>query len=173
MLKLGLVGDRELVLRLKSMPVAIATMIRAKIEALTLKLEARVKQKLSGKVLNVRSGDLRASIFRKVEQVATTIVGAVGSAGVKYARIHEYGGTIKHPGGTKYYIDKATGLARFISNKSELAAWAFPMTRPHDIKIPERSYLRSSLREMAGEIMKGLKEAALDGGRAALKGGVA
>lgn len=170
MLNIGLVGDRQLVARLKEMPVAIATMIRAKIEALTLKLEALVKTKLSGKVLKVRTGDLRASIFRKVEQMATAIFGSVGSAGVKYARIHELGGVIKHPGGTKYFIDKATGLARFISNKDELAAWAFPTTRPHDIKMPERSYLRSSLKDMAAEISKGLKEAALAGGKAALKG---
>lgn len=56
---------------------------------------------------------------------------------VPYARIHEFGGTIKHPGGTPYKI--VDGRAVFVS-KAEGAD--LPKTKPHDITIRARPYLR-------------------------------
>jgi hypothetical protein len=58
---------------------------------------------------------------------------------VPYARIHEFGGTIKHPGGTHYRV--VDGRAVFV-NKAEGKADNLKTTKPHDIKIRARPYLR-------------------------------
>lgn len=58
---------------------------------------------------------------------------------VPYARIHEYGGTIKHPGGTPYFIGE-DGLAKFVSKAN--ARPDMPRTKPHNIEIKARPYMR-------------------------------
>jgi phage gpG-like protein len=73
--------------------------------------------------------------------------GAGGGAGIPYAKIHEFGGTIHHPGGTAYFIGQ-DGMATFVSNASALAD-RLPRTKPHSIPIPERSYMRSAFEERA------------------------
>lgn len=77
----------------------------------------------------------------------------VGSRGdVPYARIHEYGGTINHPGGTAYILAKdqsgAFGGKRmiFISNV-KAADRDYPRTRPHLITMPARPYIRPGVEE--------------------------
>lgn len=56
------------------------------------------EKKLSGQKLDVRTGNLRRSFqenkARKVQQRGEAITGTVGT-NIEYARIHEYGGTIK------------------------------------------------------------------------------
>lgn len=56
---------------------------------------------------------------------------------VPYAAIHEYGGTINHPGGTPYrVIDGRVVFVRKGTGKR------LRKTAPHEIKIPARPYLR-------------------------------
>jgi phage gpG-like protein len=56
---------------------------------------------------------------------------------VPYAAIHEFGGTINHPGGTPYrVIDGRTVFVRKSEGKG------LRKTQPHEIKIPARPYLR-------------------------------
>lgn len=176
MINLALVGERELVLKLHGMPAVVQAVVQAKVMALTLKLEARVKEKLSGQVLNVRSGALRRSIASKVEAIATAIIGKVFSSGdVKYARIHEMGGKTK-----AHVIEpknkKALAFGTFVS----MSQWGLfasnvivrKVNHPGSV-IPKRSYLGSSLKDMATEITTGLKLAAIEGARLALQGGTA
>lgn len=132
----------------------------------TILLESLVKKKLSGGVLNVVSGRLRRSIFHKVESTATSVTGRVlQSSDVPYGRIHEFGGTIKHPGGTAYLFDKRVGAPFFVGNDKIIAS-ALPRTKPHDIKMPERSYMRSSLAEMREKIIADMKQAVIEGAKA-------
>jgi phage gpG-like protein len=56
---------------------------------------------------------------------------------VPYARIHEFGGTVKHPGGTPYKMIE--GRAVFVSKEN---GKDLDTTRPHNIGIPARPYLR-------------------------------
>lgn len=122
-----------------------------------------VHNKLSGQVLNKRTGHLQQSIQQTVEEGPDQITGKVYSAGdVKYAAIHEYGGTIHHPGGTAYYFDQKQDKIVFLSNKSA-ASFNFPRTKAHDIVMPERSYMRTSLAENEDHIVKTLTEAATAG----------
>jgi phage gpG-like protein len=159
MINIKIVGDRELIARLEHMPEKLRTALVRKVTALALKLEAKVKDKLTNKVLHVRTGALRRSIFSQVDDTATSVTGKVGSSGdVKYAAIHEFGGR------TRAHIiepKKAKVLAFMMGGKQMFAA---RVNHPGSV-IPERSYLRSSMREMREEITVGLKEAIVEGAR--------
>jgi phage gpG-like protein len=123
----------------------------------TVLFEQVVKEtKLSGQVLNRVTGLLVDRMFSEVIDDGDGIMGKVGTD-TPYAAIHEFGGIIKHPGGTAYLVT-AGGLAQFISNSSDLAA-NLPRTKPHDIPMPERSYLRSTLSERQAEIRDAMTSA--------------
>jgi phage gpG-like protein len=121
----------------------------------TIRIQNKVVHKLSGPVLNTRTGLLRDSINAQVEDDGSAITGTVGT-NVVYAGIHEYGGTIHHPGGTAYFVDSSG--AHFIANSNPLAD-EMMRTKPHDIPEPERSYLRSTLIEETAATIEGFKAA--------------
>lgn len=56
---------------------------------------------------------------------------------VPYARIHEYGGTINHPGGTPYKM--VDGRIVFVNKRD---GKDLPKTKAHTIEIKARPYLR-------------------------------
>lgn len=130
--------------------------VYAKVLGLAVQVMNKAKVKVSGEVLNVKTGQLRANIKSDAEDANGTIVGRIFvTANVRYAAIHEFGGIINHPGGTAYLIDPKTGVAKWISNKDALSD-KLPRTKPHKIPMPERSYLRSSLGEMKDQILSEL-----------------
>jgi phage gpG-like protein len=132
------------------------TALRGAIVSLTQSLATMVRAKLSGGVLNVRSGRLLASIQSQLIENTTSIYGRVSSNGVPYAAIHEFGGVIKHPGSSKFQAWMGPGGMVYTH-----------FTRPHDIPMPERSYLRSSLAEMQAEIVERMTTAVRGAARAA------
>jgi hypothetical protein len=96
-----------------------------------------------------------------VENAAADAEGVRGVWGVteiKYALIQELGGTIQHPGGTAYYIDEETGLAHFVANDSPLSE-GLPRTKPHEIVIPARPYLRPAADAKYPDLPKAIREA--------------
>lgn len=159
MLQVEIKGDREVLAKIGAMSGAVHASLLKAVTKLSLQLETLVKNKLTNQVLNVRSGDLRRSIFSRVNNEKDYVGGDVASSGdVKYAAIHEFGGTIKHPGGTAYLVTQRGAI--FISNAKAAAMKTDPKrTRPHDIPMPERSFLRSSLGDMKGQIISSLTEA--------------
>lgn len=173
MFTVSLAGGAELIERLDAMPAVVKAVLQTKVNALAIQLQAHVvRDKLSGQVLNVRSGALRRSIQETVEATDTSVTGKVFSAGdVKYAAIHEYGGTIKHPGGTAYLTIFGGGLGNtvFVKNSNPLAAH-LPRTKAHLIKEPGRSFLRSALKDMADEIVGEMKSAVVQGVQKAVNG---
>lgn len=70
--------------------------------------------------------------------------------------IHEFGATINHPGGQPYII-KEDGMAQFVSKDK---GNGLPKTKPHQIHIPARSFLRESILSDKGqkEIKRNVKE---------------
>lgn len=90
-----------------------------------------------------RTGILEGTVG--ISQVATPtengVEGKWGSLKSNYAAAMELGATIAHPGGTAYYIDEDTGLARFVATKSPLSE-GLPRTKPHEIVIPPHPFLR-------------------------------
>src|SRR5260370_1267916 len=157
MLNIQIVGDKELIARLDAMPAQIRAALVRKVTALALLLEAKVKgDKLSGQVLNVVSGALRRSIFNEVQQSDTAVTGKVASSGdVKYAAIHEFGGTINVP----EISAKGKALAFMMGGKQVF----FKKVAAHTITMPERSFMRSSLKDMESQIREGLTEAVREG----------
>ena len=102
-----------------------------------------------------RSGALAASIAAEVAADGEDIVATIGSSGVKYAAIQEYGGqTAAHEilpskaAALAFVIDGATRFARRVEHPGST--------------IPERSYLRSSLGEMSDQIIAELSSAATE-----------
>ena len=97
--------------------------------------------------LGVLTGHLRRSIATEVRDSGGNVVGVVGS-NLKYARIHEQGGTIV-PKKAKYlkFLHKAAG--HWVSLKR--------------VEIPARPYLSTALADEASEVLKilGLKVFAL------------
>jgi hypothetical protein len=66
---------------------------------------------------------------------------------VQLASVHEFGANIKHPGGTPYKIKRrgfGKGRIIFISLKKAANINNVLFTKPHKIKIPERSFIRKS-----------------------------
>jgi phage gpG-like protein len=154
MFAIALGGLDETSARFDALPAGLGAALAAKAAELSAALADRVRNdKLMGAVLNARSGALRDSIGAEVLADGDGVFATVGSFGdVKYAAIQEYGGkTAAHeilPAKTQALAFVAGGAQRF-ARKIE-----HPGSR-----IPERSYLRSSLEEMSDEIASSLAEA--------------
>lgn len=99
-----------------------------------------IKNKLRGQVLKVKTGRLASSIDREEFLVGGGAVGRVGS-NLKYARIHEMGGTI-HATNAPYLKFLVDG--RWIMTEQ--------------VKIPARPYIWPSLIESSEKIGKILGE---------------
>ena len=96
-----------------------------------------VTEKLSGQVLKNRSGNLRTSVhFGDITETPNGITGTVGTIR-EYAAAHEYGG----PYQVKEHL------------RMQTMAWGRPMTpkqvtvKEFTMNMPQRSFLRSALRE--------------------------
>ncbi len=101
--------------------------------------------KLSGQVLNARSGSLRASLQENGGLSGDVAAGAISSA-VPYAAIHEYGGV----------IDRVARVSAARGRRLRRQATAYKIVEP------EASYLRSTLEEQMGAIKAALTDAALE-----------
>lgn len=126
-----LIGDAELRARMDRMyPNAQKGLLDA-VTRLAVQLQRHVMQdKLTGQVLQVRTGTLRRSINQRVTQQADSTTGQVGT-NVVYARIHEYGGTVVR------HSKKGPGRAVY----------------------PERSFLRTAMHDMEARIKAELEKA--------------
>jgi phage gpG-like protein len=138
---------------LAGMPDRVRQALASKANVLAFALEAKIQQKLSGGVLNTRSGALASSIIATVDESLADVSVRIGTSGdVKYAAIQEFGGTIPPH---EIVPDKAKALAFVVGGKQVFAA----RVNLPAVTMPERSYLRSSLAEMAEEIREGLSGA--------------
>jgi phage gpG-like protein len=141
---------------LAAMPERLHAALSTRANGLAAELEGKVQQKLAGGVLNPRTGALARSIVTTIEESSTGVAVSIGSNGdVKYARIQEFGGVIPPH---EIVPDKARALAFAIDGKR---VFARRVNMPA-VAMPKRSYLRSSLAEMAAEIRAGLSEAVIE-----------
>jgi len=124
-------------------PGAIKAAARVAIEADAANLWSKVREKLSGGVLGIRSGNLLGSIRSEVSEDAHSVTARVWSDGsVPYARIQEYGGRIAIP---EIVPVQAEALAFSYGGRMIFAK----RTAAHVVDLPERSFLRFSLAEFA------------------------
>ncbi len=152
MLTIDLVGDRELVAKLGATPWTLRGGVVRTMTRLAVETELLVKQKLSGQVLRARSGALRSSIRANVTESMSAVTATISSTGVRYAAIHEFGGTIHIP---EIRPTSARALAFQVGGQTIFAAY----TRAHDVHMPQRSFLGSALKELTPRIREELTRA--------------
>jgi len=134
---------------LAALPDRLRQALAAKAAVLADALQAKIQHKLSGGVLNQKSGALARSMVASVDDGSCGVTATVATSGdIKYAAIHEFGGTIPPH---QIVPDKAKALAFLIGGKQ---AFATRVNLPA-IVMPEHSYMRASLAEMADEIRDG------------------
>jgi len=165
LVEISIVGDKELIARLDKMPTAIRQALELKVTSLALRLEKLVKTgKLNGQVLNRISGRLARSINNKVTVTANSVFAKVFSAGdVKYAAIHEYGGQT-----APHIIEPKKAQALAFMGAGGMV-FAKKVNHPGS-KMPQRSFMRSALRDMSTEISLGMKKAVVDAANKAVHG---
>ena len=140
MINVQIIGAKELVAKFNSMPDALHRELLKEIVSLSMQVKAHIVQdKLQGQVLNHITGQLYGSIQQDVTETANSITGRVYSANCNYAAVHEYGLMVKTRLGTGKGKPKEGGVAQF--------------------KMPERSFMRSSLEDYRQRIMDGLNRA--------------
>ncbi|WP_026470034.1 hypothetical protein [Alkanindiges illinoisensis] len=157
MIEASVTGDSAVVASIREQYRKITTNVEQSIGRLTLKLLTRVKvNKLSGQVLNVRTGRLRRSITQKVVNTPSQITGIVGT-NVEYARAHEIG-----------FNGQVSVKAHLRQIKMAWGKSITPRTveiRAHSrqVNLPEKSFLRSALTDMAPEIRQTLQQSVRQG----------
>lgn len=122
--------------------------------ALLIAGQAQRNVTAGGVGIKVVTGRLRQSIGVSLLGPGVARVGT----NVIYAAIHEFGGVIRHPGGTAYFPIGAR-RARWISN-AEAAAHGrdFPRTRAHNIPIRPRPYMRPALNTMRARVVAEIRK---------------
>ena len=158
MITIDIPKDQAILLRLPLMGDKIRANVYAAVSKLAVELQAYVVQdKLSGQVLNKVTGHLQQSIQQEVTEQRDEVQGKVYSAGdVKYAGIHEFGGTIP---AHDVYAKDAKCLAFVWQGKQAF----FTHVHIPDVHMPERSFLRSSLEENRANIIDTITRAAVMG----------
>lgn len=113
-----------------------------------------INDKLAGQVLTRRAGRLASSIFGSAVVSGDLVVGTLGSKGVPYAAIQEYGGQT----GPHDIMPTAARALSFIWHGDRVF---FSHVNHPGSKIPENSYLRSTLLDMHDVILEELREGVL------------
>lgn len=181
MIRAWLIGTEDTIARIERIDGGVRKALRTRVEVLAIRLQGLVKTKLSGQVLKVVTGLLRRSINKRVEEGETSVIGQVGTP-VEYAPPHEYGADIvvnvrEHLRRSRTQMQSA----RFRTNAQGIrveiksmrgnrpAGSAVVRAHQRHMVMPERSFLRSSLRDMTPEIRTGLEEAVVQGAQQGFK----
>lgn len=155
MVSARVVGAESVIRRFESLQGDVRGRVGQSMGSIVLKLQERVmRAKLSGQVLNARSGTLRRSIDQAVYQEGAQIRGVVGT-NVEYARVHEYGfsGTVTVKEHLRL-IKKAFG--KDLKTPREVTV----RTHSARVNLPERSFLRSALRDLGPAFFESMEQAA-------------
>jgi len=156
MITAQIIGAEAVIAKLGAVPDRVVTLVRAAVEGQAIALTAYIKgSKLSGQMLRNISGHLRASIHYEIQEGGDRIAATVGT-NVAYAAIHEYGGQTR-----AHVIEakKAKALAFQMGGETIIRK----LVHHPGSKMPERSFLRSSLRESRDRIIAAIERAVAQG----------
>ena len=143
MLRMEFIGGDVLAAVLRSYGDKVQTAIVQSVGRSALKLQSEVMDnRLSGQVLNVRTGNLYRSIHQQVTSSGGAVIGKVNT-NVRYGKAHEYGfaGTVNVKASLRQ-VRQAFGRP--------LKSPRYVQVRAHsrNVRLPERSFLRTALRDM-------------------------
>lgn len=113
--------------------------------------------------------NMSGHLANQIEATHPEPLRAIVTADAEYSAIHEFGGTIRHPGGTPYFM--RDGLAVFVSKSGQGAFHHLPVTKPHDIVMPARPFMRPARDRMKPEVKRLVDEAYAAFVRATMKQG--
>jgi phage gpG-like protein len=156
---LKITGTEAVLEKLGAVTGKVRVAAKSSLDMWALELAGYIKaDKLSGQVLNRRSGNLSSSVHpnKATDSGSSISAGAAAGLDVPYAKIHEYGGLIPAHQvvaiNAKALCFSVGGVIRFAKS-----------VQIPDVTMPERSYMRSSLREKApdgiAELRAAVKEA--------------
>lgn len=129
--------------RLGMLPLALASRLSAVVATLARRLYDRVEDNLSGAVLRRRSGRLASSITQQVDGLAASV--GFDPAVVPYGAAQEFGADLR---AHLIAVKNARALSFVVAGKRVFARHVmFPGAH-----LPERSFLRSALADLAPEI---------------------
>lgn len=156
MITVEVVGDKQVTAKLDALPGRLHDQLLKRVTSLSLQMQAAVKMKLSGPVLNVRSGNLRRSIQSDVTDQPAEVSGRIFSdASVPYAAIHEYGGT------TRPHVIEAKNGGVLAFQAGGRAIFVRRVNHPGS-KIPSRPFMRPTLAEYRDKIVNSFHAAAAE-----------
>lgn len=142
MFSIQVTTDVDVLEKWTSLPQRFKAALAAKMDILAKALEDKVIENLSGKVLQTKSGQLVRSIHREVHVSEYEIIAFVGPI----------------PTSPKAYVQEFGGKGAYliqVGSKGVLANRETGFFSKHDVihpPLPERSYLRSALLEIAPEV---------------------
>ncbi|MGH6995128.1 MAG: hypothetical protein ACREES_05495 [Stellaceae bacterium] len=129
--------------RLGALPPALASRLSSVITTLAQRLYDRVEDNLSGVVLQRRSGRLAASIVQQVDGLAASV--GFDPAAVPYGAAQEFGADLR---AHLIAVKNARALSFIVGGQRVFARHVmFPGAH-----LPERSFLRAALADLAPEI---------------------
>ena len=146
-------GPRKVIQSLRTKTGRVPLAVSRKMNFLMTKLQEKMRGRLSGDVLAIRTGTLYSSVqpikaYISNKQIVTGVIAAQGKA--KYGMVHEYGGTtsyevipINKKALTIIYNDALTQIVAKVSNHPP---------------AEKRPFFKPSVNEMREEISVGFEE---------------
>lgn len=123
---------------------AVVKALQREMERQMIRLQTHVvADKLSGQSLKVKTGTLRRAVHYNLVTTESAVIGkvVVDPSASKYGRVHEYGGTVS---------------VREHLRASKTGSYT---VRSHHATYPQRSFLRTALRDQAASLRTGLVQA--------------
>lgn len=153
MLKMEFIGGGILAAVFKAYAADVQDAVVKSVGRSALRLQREVKQnRLSGRVLRVRTGNLRRSVHQRVNVSGNVVSGEVDT-NVRYGIAHEYGfaGSVNVKASLRQ-VRQAFG--------KPLKPPRYVRVRAHtrDVKLPERSFLRSALCDLTPKFADDLQK---------------
>ena len=150
MIKIEVTGSEKVIAKLQGLRSVFQKNVRMVMEKSVIGLHRHVvMNKLHGQVLHVRTGRLANSINWNVRSSGSQVTGTVGT-GVEYAAVHEYGfhGMVRYKTEKRIFTDRAQHIMIRINERM--------------MNMPERSFLRSALRDKKQQIIANMGIAVAD-----------
>ena len=142
--------------RLHDLPQDLAARLAGIVATLAQRLYDRVEDNLSGAVLQHRSGRLASSIVQQVDGLSASV--GFDPAAVPYGAAQEFGADLR---AHLIAVKNARALSFVVAGRRVFAKHVmFPGAH-----LPERSFLRSALADLAPEIGAAIAAAVADAGQ--------
>ncbi len=149
MLDIKLQGERELSIKLEGIERKFPFALRQIVDEAAYLVESLVKENISGKILKVRTGQLRRSITTQLGGSIKKPWARVGT-NIIYAAIHEFGGVITPKNAPYLWFKIETG--RRVTGLSSKSKSSDVWIRTTKVVIPARPYFAPAFRKALPKI---------------------